>query len=60
MRVLTEKLDHATKPWAERRMNRSIQSALGGRAVGDVEKRVEHAKGTEGHGAQEHQEQQGH
>lgn len=36
-------LDHATKGFAERRMNRAIERATKGRAVGDVERDVQHA-----------------
>jgi molecular chaperone HscA len=50
IRALTETLDHASKPFAEKRMNRGIERALGGRDVGEIEKKVEHAEGTEHHG----------
>ena len=46
----TERLDLATKPFAERRMNQHMQEAIGGKDVGEIEKKVEHAKGTEHHG----------
>ena len=36
-------LDHATKSFAERRMNAAIERATRGRAVGDVERDVAHA-----------------
>jgi len=50
IRNRTEALDVATKTFAERRMNKQIQSAIGGHDVGEIEKKVEHAKGTEHHG----------
>jgi molecular chaperone HscA len=42
-------LDHATHEWAGRRMNRAIQSAIGGASVDEVGKSVEHARGVEAH-----------
>jgi molecular chaperone HscA len=48
VRERTTALDAATQTFAERRMNAGIQRAIGGRELGDVEKRVEHAKGHEG------------
>jgi molecular chaperone HscA len=42
-----EALDHATKDFAGRRMDRAIAKAIGGKNVGDVEKSVEGAKGIE-------------
>ena len=42
-------LDVATKPFAERRMNRDIGKAIGGQAVDAVGERVSHAVGTEAH-----------
>ena len=61
IRERTEALDHATKLFAERRMNRDIGRAIAGQSVGDVEKRVEHAKGTEAHerNAAEHEHEHG-
>jgi molecular chaperone HscA len=50
IRASTEALDLATRPFAERRMNAGIQRAIGGHEVGEIERRVEHAKGTGGHG----------
>ena len=50
IRNMTEALDLATKPFAEKRMNQSIARAVAGKNVDDIEKKVEHAKGTEGHG----------
>ncbi len=49
IRERTEKLDLATKPFAERRMNEGIRRAIGGQQVGAIEKQVEHAKGTAAH-----------
>jgi molecular chaperone HscA len=42
-------LDAATHAWAGRRMNRAVAAAIAGRAVSDVEQRVEHAAGVEAH-----------
>ncbi|HEY3496185.1 MAG TPA: Hsp70 family protein, partial [Polyangiaceae bacterium] len=42
-------LDDATHAWAGRRMNRAVASAIAGRAVSDVERRVEHAAGVDAH-----------
>jgi molecular chaperone HscA len=42
-------LDAATHAWAGRRMNRAVQAAIEGRALGDVERRVEHARGVDAH-----------
>jgi molecular chaperone HscA len=42
-------LDAATHAWAGRRMNRAVEAAIGGRALVDVERRVEHAQGVEAH-----------
>src|SRR4029079_5254704 len=39
IRERTELLDLPTKPFAERRMNRDIGRAIGGHAVGEIEKR---------------------
>ncbi len=50
IRVRTEELDSRTKVFAERRMNQQIQRAIGGHDVSEIEKKVEHAKGLEGHG----------
>jgi len=49
IREKIEQLDHVTKTFAERRMNRDIGRAIGGQAIGEVEKSVEHATGTEAH-----------
>jgi molecular chaperone HscA len=50
IRDRTEALDVATKSFAERRMNQGIRRAIAGHEVEEIERRVEHAKGTEGHG----------
>jgi molecular chaperone HscA len=42
-------LDDATHAWAGRRMNRAVAQAIAGRALDDVERRVEHAAGVEAH-----------
>ncbi|MEO7110383.1 MAG: Fe-S protein assembly chaperone HscA [Polyangiaceae bacterium] len=42
-----EALDHATKDFAGRRMNRAIAKAIGGKNLNEVEKSVEGAKGIE-------------
>jgi molecular chaperone HscA len=44
-----EDLDHVTKPFAGRRMDRSIAQALAGRSVGDLERETANAKGIEPH-----------
>ena len=45
-------LDAVTHAWAGRRMNRAVQAAIEGRAVTDIERRVERAQGVEAHLAQ--------
>ena len=40
-------LDHATRAFAERRMDRAVRLAIAGKRLGEVEKSVEHAKGIE-------------
>jgi molecular chaperone HscA len=45
----SQKLEDATHDFAGRRMDRAISAAIAGKAVGDVEKRVEHAAGIEAH-----------
>ncbi|MGH7283630.1 MAG: Hsp70 family protein, partial [Polyangiaceae bacterium] len=42
-----ESLDHATKDFAGRRMNRAIAKAIEGKSLTEVEKSVEGAKGIE-------------
>jgi molecular chaperone HscA len=42
-------LDAATHAWAGRRMNRAVQAAIEGRALTDIERRVERAQGVEAH-----------
>jgi molecular chaperone HscA len=49
IRLRTEELDLSTKPFAERRMNQHMQDAISGHDVDEIEKKVEHAKGLEGH-----------
>jgi molecular chaperone HscA len=44
-----EDLDHASKAFAGRRMDRSITQALAGRNVSDVEQQTAHARGIESH-----------
>ena len=47
MHAAIETLDHATKDFAGRRMNRAITRAIGGKNLSEVEKSVEGAKGIE-------------
>jgi molecular chaperone HscA len=42
-------LDHVTHEWAGRRMNRAVAEAIAGRAISELEKRVEHADGVDAH-----------
>jgi molecular chaperone HscA len=42
-------LDAVTHEWAGRRMNRAVEAAIGGRAVSDIERRVEGAAGVDAH-----------
>lgn len=42
-------LDDATHDWAGRRMNRAIQSAIGGKSVEEVGTTVAHARGVDAH-----------
>jgi molecular chaperone HscA len=42
-------LDAVTQEWAGRRMNRAVEAAIGGRAVTDIERRVEGAAGVDAH-----------
>ncbi len=53
-----EALDHATKAWAGRRMDRAIQQALEGQALDSVEQTVAHARGVDAH-VEEHQRRAG-
>jgi molecular chaperone HscA len=48
----SDALSDATHAFAGRRMNRAIQSALEGKSVGEMERRVEHAAGIDAHLAQ--------
>jgi len=45
----SDELDRVTHAWAGRRMNRAVQAAIEGRAVTDVERRVEGAAGVDAH-----------
>jgi molecular chaperone HscA len=47
--VAVEELDRISKPFAGRRMDRSIAQALAGRKVTDVERETAHARGIEPH-----------
>jgi molecular chaperone HscA len=49
VQVRLDALDEATHAWAGRRMNRAIQQALGGRAVGSVAQEVSRAMGVDAH-----------
>jgi molecular chaperone HscA len=45
----TEELDHVSKAFAGRRMDRSIAQALAGRDLNEVEQQTAHARGIESH-----------
>ena len=47
--VRIEELDHISKPFAGRRMDRSIARAIAGRAVTELEHETAHARGIESH-----------
>jgi molecular chaperone HscA len=47
--VRIEELDHVSKPFAGRRMDRSIARAIAGRAVNELESETAHARGIESH-----------
>jgi molecular chaperone HscA len=49
IRARTEQLDVGTKTFAERRMNEGIARAIAGQNVELIEKKVEHAEGTDRH-----------
>ncbi len=49
VRSAMEALDHATHPWAGRRMNRAVSRAIEGRRLGEVEGAVASAQGVEAH-----------
>jgi molecular chaperone HscA len=49
IRLLVEDLDRISKPFAGRRMDRSIQRALAGQRLDDVERETEEAVGIEPH-----------
>jgi molecular chaperone HscA len=44
-----EELDHVSKPFAGRRMDRSIARALSGRDIAEVERETAHARGIDSH-----------
>jgi molecular chaperone HscA len=52
--VRIEDLDRISKPFAGRRMDRSIANAIAGRAVTDLEQETAHARGIESHLGAEH------
>jgi molecular chaperone HscA len=55
LRRRTEDLDHASKAFAGRRMDRSIEKALAGRSAAQVEAETERAHGIESHlGSERH------
>ena len=47
--VRIEELDHVSKPFAGRRMDRSIARAIAGRGVNELELETAHARGIESH-----------
>jgi molecular chaperone HscA len=49
IRRRVEDLDHASKAFAGRRMDRSIERALSGRSAGDLERETKDARGIEPH-----------
>jgi molecular chaperone HscA len=49
IRRRVEDLDHASKAFAGRRMDRSIERALSGRSARELETETEHARGIESH-----------
>ncbi len=49
IQLAIDSLEDVTHDWAGRRMDRAIRAATLGRALGDVEKRVENARGIEAH-----------
>jgi molecular chaperone HscA len=49
IRRRVEDLDHASKAFAGRRMDRSIERALAGRSAKELETETEHARGIESH-----------
>ena len=44
-----DEVDAVTHEWAGRRMNRAVQSAIGGTRVGELEATVSQARGVEAH-----------
>ena len=59
IRVATEELDKATSEFAGRRMNEAIARAIAGRAVDEVEARVDVAKGVDAHVAEHEKNRRG-
>jgi molecular chaperone HscA len=47
--IRIEALDQVCKPFAGRRMDRSIAQAIAGRDIGEIEKKTAHARGIEAH-----------
>jgi len=59
IRIATEELDKATGEFAGRRMNQAIARAIAGRAVDEVEARVDVAKGVDAHVAEHEKNRRG-
>ncbi len=59
IRARIDDLDRATTPFAARRMNDAIAKAIAGRAVGEVEHKVERAKGVDAHVEQHEKNREG-
>ncbi|HEY2732770.1 MAG TPA: Hsp70 family protein, partial [Polyangiales bacterium] len=53
---LIDELDQLSKPFAGRRMDRSIAKALSGRSLGEVERETAHARGIEPHLGSAHED----
>ncbi len=49
LQLKIDDLDRATHDWAGRRMDRAIQQAIGGKALGEVAAKVEQASGVDAH-----------
>ncbi|MEZ4374857.1 MAG: Fe-S protein assembly chaperone HscA, partial [Polyangiaceae bacterium] len=49
IQLAIDSLEDVTHDWAGRRMDRAIRAATLGKSLGDVEKRVENARGIEAH-----------
>ncbi len=52
LQLRLDALDEATKSWAGRRMDRAMSVALAGKGLGEIEDRVEHARGVDSHVAE--------